>query len=64
MTICLVVKVQHMTLRVQLRRIGAEVLNGVNMGESFHSKLAVETATKGVKDLVLFLCAMPYNATC
>lgn len=60
MTISLVVKVQHVALRVQLGRIGAVVSDRIDMRERLHAKFAVETPPKRIEDLVLFLRAVPY----
>src|SRR5690242_535980 len=54
-----VVKVYHVALREQLRGISAVVSDGINVREGLHSKFAVETAAKRVKDLVFLLRTVP-----
>ena len=48
-----------MRLRVELRGVCAVVLDGIDVRECFHTKLAIETPAEGIENLVLFLCAMP-----
>jgi len=60
MSVRFVVEVDHVALRVELGRIRDEVLDSVDVRESFHAKLAVESATQLVEDLVFLLSAVPY----
>lgn len=60
MTVGLVVEVDHMGLRELVFRVLDKVVNGGEVGECFHSKLAVEPAAESIKNLVLFLRSMPH----
>jgi hypothetical protein len=60
MTICLVVEVKSVRLRVQLGFIVAEPFDSVDVWEGLHAELAVKSSPKGIENLVLFLSAMPY----
>jgi hypothetical protein len=56
----LVVEVKHVALRVKLRRVGAIVLDRIDMWKGFHAELAIEAAAERVENLVFLLCAVPY----
>jgi hypothetical protein len=60
MPICLVVKIQHVALGIQLRRVCAVVTDSIDVGKSFHTKFRIEATSQGIEDLVLFLRAVPY----
>jgi hypothetical protein len=44
MSVRFIMKIKHVALRVQLRRIGAIVLDRVDMWKCFHAEFAVEAA--------------------
>lgn len=60
MAVRFVVEVEHMGLRVELRRVRAIILDCINMREGLHPKLAVESTAKRVKNLIFFLGTVPY----
>jgi hypothetical protein len=59
MTVGLVVEVDNMGLREFILRILDKVVNGGDVGECLHSKLAVEPTAESIEDLVLLLGSMP-----
>jgi hypothetical protein len=60
MSIRLVVKIQHVTLRVQLRGVCTVVSDSIDVGKSLHAELAVESTAQRIEDLVLFLRPVPH----
>jgi hypothetical protein len=60
MPISLIVEVNDMRLGEQVLGIFDKVFNGGQVREGFHAKLAVESATESVEDLILLLSTMPY----
>lgn len=60
MTVGLVVEVDNMGLGEFVLRIFDKVVNGRDVGECLHSKLAVEPAAESIEDLVLLLRSMPH----
>ena len=59
MSVRFIMKIKHVALRVQLRRIGAIVLDRVDMWKCFHAEFAIKSSAEGVEDLILLLGAMP-----
>lgn len=60
MTVGLVVEVDHMGLGELVFRVLDKVVNGREVGECLHSKLAVEPAAESIEDLILLLRSMPH----
>lgn len=60
MTICLVVEVDNVRLRELVLRPFDKVVDGGDMGKRLHAKLAIESPTESIEDLILFLGPMPH----
>ena len=62
MTISFIMKVNNMRFWIHVVFARDKVLDRREMWKCFHAKLAIESATQGVEDLVFLLSTMPdYN---
>lgn len=60
MTICLVVEVDNVRLRELVLRPLDKIVDGGDMRKRLHAKLAIESPTESIEDLILFLGSVPH----
>lgn len=60
MPVRFIVEVDHMALRIELRRIRNEILDSVDVRECLHAEFAIESTTQLIENLIFLLSAVPY----